>query len=104
MNLLTKIPTRYRWLAYIVYGVGSVVVTYLAAKGHVGADEIALWTGIGAVFGVTAAANTNTNGVSVTTSYYGAPFEGYDAIQAEVDADLSAEQYRGEHSAPYKGD
>ena len=53
-------PPKVRVALYYVYGVGSLVATYLAAKGTVGADEMALWTGLGVLFGLTAAVNTNT--------------------------------------------
>ena len=57
-NPLTDILTpQIRGILYLVYGVGSIVMTYLGAKGVVGADEMALWTGLGVFFGVTAASN-----------------------------------------------
>ncbi len=59
MNPLQAIPAKARFALYVVYFVGSVVLTYLATKHIVGADEIALWTGLGAVFGVTAASNVD---------------------------------------------
>lgn len=57
MNPLQAIPPHLRLALYVVYSVGSVVVGYLAAKHHIGAEEVTLWTGLGAVFGVTAASN-----------------------------------------------
>ena len=53
-------PPKVRVALYYVYGVGSLVATYLAAKGTVGADEMALWAGLGVLFGLTAAVNTRT--------------------------------------------
>lgn len=58
MKTLTLIPRRYRRLAYGLYAVGSVAVTYVAAKGWVGVEEVAAWTGLGAVLGLTAHANS----------------------------------------------
>ena len=59
MNPLQAIPAKWRLALYIAYAVGSVVVTYLAAKHIIGAEEVALWTGLGAAFGVTAASNVD---------------------------------------------
>lgn len=59
MNPLQAIPPRARLALYLVYSVGSVVVTYLATKHIIGSAEVALWTGLGAVFGVTAASNVD---------------------------------------------
>lgn len=58
MNPLTSIPPQVRAVLYYVFACGSVVLTYLAAKGRVGVDELALFAGIAAVFGFTAGANT----------------------------------------------
>jgi hypothetical protein len=57
MNPMTSIPARYRLVAYVVYGVGSLVMTYLGARHLVGADEMALWSGLGVLLGLTAASN-----------------------------------------------
>lgn len=57
MNVLKAIPPQMRLLLYVVYGIGSVVATYLGAKSYIGAEELALWTGIGAVFSLTAGSN-----------------------------------------------
>lgn len=57
MNPLTKIPAKYRLIAYYGFGFGSLVVIYLSAKGIVGVDEITLWTGVGALFSLTASSN-----------------------------------------------
>lgn len=59
MNPLQLVPPKWRLALYLVYALGSVVVTYLAAKGHFGAEEVALWSGLGAVFGLTAASNVD---------------------------------------------
>jgi len=60
MNPLTSIPANIRAILYYVFAVGAVVLTYCAAKGYVGVDELALFSGIAAVFGFTAGANTPT--------------------------------------------
>lgn len=39
------IPTNVRGYLYVFCGVGSVVVTYLAASETIGVNEVALWTG-----------------------------------------------------------
>ena len=57
---LQAIPKSVRLTLYVLYAVGGVVLIYLEAKGIVGADELALWAGIGSVFGVTAAGNVAT--------------------------------------------
>lgn len=56
-NPLAVIPPKARILGYFVYGVGSIVATYLAARGIIGADEMALWSGLGVLFGFTALSN-----------------------------------------------
>ena len=58
-NPLAQIPAKVRATLYIVYGVGSIVLTYLAARGIVGSPEVAAWTGLGAFFGFTAVSNLN---------------------------------------------
>lgn len=58
MRTLTLIPRRYRRTAYGLYATGSVALTYAAAKGWAGADELAAWTALGAALGVTAHANS----------------------------------------------
>lgn len=60
MNPLTSIPPTVRAVLYYLFAVGSVVVTYCAAKGYLGVEEVSLWAGIAAVFGFTAGANTPT--------------------------------------------
>lgn len=59
MNILAMIPPHVRLGIYVVYGVGSLVVTYLVARGTWGGDELALWTGIGSLLGLTAASNVD---------------------------------------------
>lgn len=58
-NPLSMIPPKVRLAVYALYAVGSVVMTYLSAKGVVGSDEVALYAGIGTVLGVTAASNVD---------------------------------------------
>lgn len=59
MNVFAMIPPGARLVLYLAYAIGSLVVTYLAAKGHVGAEEIAFWSGLGALFGFTASGNVD---------------------------------------------
>lgn len=59
MNPLSQIPGKYRVAFYLTYAVGGCVMTYLVSKGSLGTDEAALYTGIGSVFGVTAASNVD---------------------------------------------
>lgn len=62
-NPFTKIPPTARLVLYVLYALGSLVMTYLAAKGKVGADEVAFWAGLGAVFGVTASSNVTPSDI-----------------------------------------
>ena len=50
-------PAKVRRVAYYVYASGSLVMAYLSAKGHVGLDEMALYAGVGGLFGFTAGGN-----------------------------------------------
>lgn len=59
MNVFAMIPPKARLVLYVAYGVGSVVVTYLAAKSYIGVEEVALWTGLGVPLGITAASNVD---------------------------------------------
>ena len=52
-------PAEVRRIAYYVYAIGSLVMAYLSAKGHVGLDEMALYAGLGTLFGFTAGGNVN---------------------------------------------
>lgn len=56
---LQAIPRGLRLSLYVLYAVGGVVLIYLKDKGLVGADELGLWAGVGAVFGITAAGNVS---------------------------------------------
>lgn len=58
-NPLALIPASVRLVAYVVYGMVSLVLAYLAHKGVVGPDEVELWLGIGTFLGITAASNVN---------------------------------------------
>lgn len=57
---LESIPRPVRLALYVVYAIGGPVLIYLSAKGAIGPDELGLWAGIGTVFGITAAGNTNS--------------------------------------------
>lgn len=54
-NLFT--PKVRGWL-YVFCGLGSLVVTYLAATNLIGVNEVAFWTGFTAFIGVLARFNT----------------------------------------------
>lgn len=60
MNVLLSIPKKYAKAAYTLYAIGCLVMTYLSAKGLVGADEVALWSGLGVLFGFTATVRART--------------------------------------------
>jgi hypothetical protein len=49
-------PPRRRRTLYMLFGAGSCVLSYAAAKGWVGKDELELWAQLGVVFGFGAAA------------------------------------------------
>lgn len=59
MSPLQAIPPRFRATAYLIYGIGSIVVAYLAGRGTIGNDELTAWAGVGVLFGFGAASNTN---------------------------------------------
>ena len=42
MNI--NIPENVRGILYVITGIGSIVVTYLAATGMIGINETAAWT------------------------------------------------------------
>lgn len=47
---------RVRLITYLVSGIGSAVVAYLATRGSIGDAEVALWAGlVGVVNGISAA-------------------------------------------------
>lgn len=58
-SLPNLLPPVVRFWIYVVFGLGSVVVTYLTAKEVIGLDEVALWTGLGTVVGATSASNVD---------------------------------------------
>ncbi len=57
MNPLVSIPAKYRAWLYAAFSVATVVMTYLGAKGLVGGEEMALFTGVSVLFGATALSN-----------------------------------------------
>jgi hypothetical protein len=57
-----NLPPKVRLAIYVVFGVGSLVVTYLVNKGQIGADEVQLFTGLSAF--VFALASVNVSGVT----------------------------------------
>ena len=54
---LQAIPNPVRLTLYVAYALAGPVLIYLSAKGIVGADEWALYAGVGTVFGITASGN-----------------------------------------------
>lgn len=60
MNPLANIPPKVRLALYVLYALAGPVLIYTAAKGWTGQDEFALYAGIGAAFGLTAASNVST--------------------------------------------
>lgn len=52
-------PRRLRLIIYIIFSIGSLVMTYLGAKHMIGMDEIVLWTGVAALIGGLAGVNIN---------------------------------------------
>ena len=56
---LEAIPRPVRLALYLIYAIGGVILIYLSSKQIVGPDEMALWAGLGTVFGLTAAGNIN---------------------------------------------
>jgi len=57
MNVLEKIPAKVRLGLYLAYAVVGPVLIYTASKGWTGEAEYALYVGLGAALGLTAAAN-----------------------------------------------
>lgn len=57
MNILAAIPPKVRAVLYVLYAVAGPLLVYTSTKGWTGEAEYALWVGLGAVFGLTAAAN-----------------------------------------------
>lgn len=53
------IPPAIRFTLYLLSAVGSVVVSYLTARGILGDAEVALWAGLVAIVNGLAAAKTN---------------------------------------------
>ena len=60
MNPLAQIPAAYRAALYIVAGLANLVVIYLAAKGRVDANEVALIAGIISFLGLSTAGSNLT--------------------------------------------
>lgn len=58
MNPLSAIPPKIRLALYLVYGLVGPVLIWTAAKGWTGEAEYALYVGLGAALGFTAASNT----------------------------------------------
>lgn len=56
---LEAIPRPVRLALYLIYAIGGVILIYLSSKQIIGPDEMALWAGLGTVFGLTAAGNIN---------------------------------------------
>ena len=56
----TNIPEQVRGWLYIFCGLGSVVVTYLAAAHIIGLNEVAAWTGFTAFIAALARFNLST--------------------------------------------
>ena len=52
-----NIPRNLRLALYIFTSFGSLLVTYFAARGQIGADEISLWTGFTALVAAMAGFN-----------------------------------------------
>lgn len=50
---------RLRMWGYYLYATISVLLSYLATKGHAGPDELAAWLALGGVFGFTAGAKVD---------------------------------------------
>ena len=86
MNPLAAIPRNVRIGLYLAYAVVGPVLIYTAARGWTGDAEYALYVGLGAALGVTAASNA-TEPTTV-------------AVQAPEDATITATvDYTGEHEA-----
>lgn len=58
MNL--NLPEQVRGILYVICGLGSVVVTYLAATKIIGVEEVAAWTGFCAFIAALARFNLGT--------------------------------------------
>lgn len=54
-----NLPPKARLAVYILFGVGSLVVTYLLDKGQIGAEEVKFFTGLSAFAYALAAINVN---------------------------------------------
>lgn len=52
---------RARFVGYVLYALGAPVLVYTEAKGWTGQDEYRLYLGLGAAFGITAAANVSVS-------------------------------------------
>ena len=60
MNPLAQIPAVWRAALYLLAGLGNLVVIYLAAKGSVGVEEVALVAGIISFLGLSTAGSNLT--------------------------------------------
>lgn len=54
-----NLPSKVRFALYIFTSVGSLVVTYFAATGVIGSNEVALWTAFSAFVAALAGLNVN---------------------------------------------
>lgn len=52
---------RLRFAAYVLYAAGAPVLVYTQSKGWTGDAELNLYVGLGAAFGITAAANVSVS-------------------------------------------
>lgn len=57
MNPLQSIPAKVRVALYLAYALAGPVLIYTAARGWTGESEYALYVGLGAALGLTAASN-----------------------------------------------
>jgi len=56
MNI--NLPTKVRFVIYIITGVGSIVAIYLSNASVIGVNELELWTGLSVFANGLAALNT----------------------------------------------
>lgn len=61
ITLDINIPSQVRGWLYVICGLGSLAVTYLAATHAIGVNEVALWTGFTAFVGGLARFNLTPN-------------------------------------------
>jgi hypothetical protein len=53
-----NLPKNVRAAIYIITGIGSLIITYLAATGGITLEQVALWTGFTTFVGGLAKLNT----------------------------------------------